>query len=267
MDTWRHWCEGWLAHDLEQTLACFTFVADVTTLASHCRFAGDEEMLVARYDGLPFTAVAFHGDDGSAERSPERSRRRLAKAPARLAALTRQLLAPGEEVWLLVGEEQWPLVQAAYHVLEAHEEWQMIFRGDPAALDPGDAVSLGPPDMPEMAALAGREGMAAFERDPLARGPWYGVRRADANGLALVAQGGTHLMLSHAAEIGNVVTARTHRRRGYGSQVVAALVRALHARGKAVFLQVFKDNEAAIACYERLGFERLRTMHLAKCRP
>jgi len=161
-----------------------------------------------------------------------------------------------------VGEEQWQLVQAAYRVLEVHQEWQMLFRGDLAALDPGDAVGLGPPDLPEMAALAHREGMSAFEHDPLAQGPWYGVRRDG----ALVAQGGTHLVLSRAAEIGNIVTARAHRRRGYSSQVVAALVRALHAQGEAVFLQVFKSNVAAIACYERLGFERLRTMYLAKCR-
>jgi len=212
---------------------------------------------VARYDGLPFAAIAFHGHKDD---------------PVRLAALTRQLLAPGEEVWCLVGEEQWPLVRAAYRVLEVHQEWQMLFWGDPSTLDPGDAVPLGPPDMPEMAALACREGMMAFEHDPLAQGPWYGVRRDG----TLVAQGGTHLMLSRAAEIGNVVTARAHRRRGYGSQVVSALVRTLHAQGKGlgretfahqVFLQVFQDNRVAIACYERLGFKPLRTMYLAKCRP
>jgi ribosomal protein S18 acetylase RimI-like enzyme len=81
----------------------------------------------------------------------------------------------------------------------------------------------------------------------------------------LVAQGGTHLTLNRAIEIGNIVTARAHRRQGYGSQVVSALVRALCSGGKSVFLQVFKDNVPAIACYERLGFEPLRTMYLARC--
>ena len=102
----------------------------------------------------------------------------------------------------------------------------------------------------------------AFEQDPLARGPWYGVRR----GRDLVAQGGTHLVLQRIAEIGNLVTAHEHRRHGYCSQVLAALVRAHHARGRSVFLQVFKDNAAAIACYERVGFARRRTMMLARCR-
>lgn len=243
---WRERCETWLARDLEKALVHFTFIADVTTLAAECRFAGDRDVLAARYLGLPFAAIAFHGGDG-----------------VQIAALARQLLSPGETFTCLVGEEQWELVQAACQVLEVHEEHQMIFRGDASALDPGAAERLGPRDLPEMAALARREEMMAFELDPLARGPWYGVRD---DGI-LIAQGGVHLMLSHAVEIGNIVTAREHRRRGFGSQVVAALVRALRAQGKEVFLQVFKDNQAAVPFYEGLGFERLRTMLLARCQP
>jgi ribosomal protein S18 acetylase RimI-like enzyme len=245
LSLWHNRCLEWQERDLEEALACFTFVADVTALAADCRFAGDDETLVARYDGLPFAAISFCGED-----------------VGRIAALTRALLASGEEFWCLVCPQQWPLVQAAYQVLEAHEEWQMLFRGDPAALDPGTALPLGPADLPEMVALARREGMMAFGRDPLARGPWFGARRDG----VLVAQGGTHFIVSRVAELGNIVTAREYRRQGYGSQVVAALVRAHRAQGKAVFLQVFKDNTPAVACYERLGFERLRTMHLARCR-
>ena len=141
----------------------------------------------------------------------------------------------------------------------------MLFRGDPHALDPGNVIPLQKSDLPEMAALAERENMMAFEHNPLAQGPWYGVRSDGAYGPELVAQGGTHLLLSRAVEIGNIVTAREHRRRGYASRVVSALVRALHTREKTVFLQVFKTNRAATACYERLGFQAVRTMCLAKC--
>lgn len=245
LDSWRTRGLDWQARDLEGALAYFTFLADVTALAADCRFAGDDETFMARYDGLPFAALSFYGQDGT-----------------QVATFTRQLLVPGEEFWCLVGREQWRLVQAVFNVLEAHEEWQMLFRGDPAALDPGAAVPLGPADLPEMVTLAQREGMMAFESDPLARGPWFGMRRDG----ALVAQGGTHFTTERVAEIGNIVTAREHRRQGYASQVVAALVQAHRAQGRSVFLQVFKDNAAAIACYERLGFERLRTMILARCR-
>ena len=245
LDRWRERCLAWQASDLEGALAHFTFVADVTALAADCSFAGDAETLVARYDGLPFAAVAFYGDDSR-----------------QIAALTRDLIAAGQPFYCLVGEEQWPLVQRTYRVLELHEEWQMPFRGDPDALDVGDAVPLGPADLRQMAALAEREGMMAFERDPLARGAWYGVR----HGRDLVAQGGTHLVLQRIAELGNLVTAHEHRRRGYCSQILAALVHAHHAQGRAVFLQVFKDNAAAVVCYERVGFVCLRTMMLARCR-
>jgi ribosomal protein S18 acetylase RimI-like enzyme len=245
---WQRRCLEWQERDLEGALADFTFIADVTTLSSDCCFVGEAETLVARYDGLPFSAVAFHGDD-----------------LARIVELTRRLLAPEQAFYCLVGEEQWPSLQAAYRVLAINEEWQMVFRGDPDGLDPGSAVPLGESDWPEMAALAEGEDMMAFEHNPLALGPWYGVRSDRVDGSVLVAQGGTHLQLSRAAEVGNIVTAREHRRRGYASQVVSALVRALHTREKTVFLQVFKTNKAAIACYEHLGFQAVRTMVLAKC--
>lgn len=203
---------------------------------------------MARYDGLPFAAIAFHGDD-----------------PTRIAALTHHLLAPKQGFYCLVGEEQWPNLQAAYRVLETNKELQMVFTEDPDTLEPGSAIPLHASDLSDMAALAEREDMMAFEHDPLARGPWYGIRSDEAEGPELVAQGGTHLLLSRAAEIGNIVTAREHRRRGFATQVVSALIRALHAQGKTVFLQVFETNQAAIACYERLGFRAVRTMLLTKC--
>ncbi len=243
---------AWQGRELEQALADFAFIADMTTLASECRFAGDDEVLVARYDGLPFTAIAFHTRNGST--NPDDASRRV-------TVLTRRLLAPRETFYCLVSEEQRSLVESAFRVLESHEEWQMVFRGDISTLDPGNALPLTSRDLADVKALSQREGMMALEQDPLGRGPWYGVRRDG----SLVAQGGTHLILSRAAEIGNIVTARSHRRRGYASQVVSALLHHLHTGGRTVFLQVFKDNRAAVACYEKLGFERLRTMYLVEC--
>ena len=242
---WRRRCLSWQACDLSQALTHFTFLADVTTLADGCRFVGDRQTLVARYDELPFAAIAFYGTD-----------------PARIRALVGDLVGPDEWFYCLVGEAMWPLTQAAFSVIETNDEWQMIFRGDPATLDPGDAQPLTPSDLPAMARLAEREEMMALEHNPLAQGPCYGIRREG----ELVAQGGTHLMLGQMAEIGNVVTARACRRRGYASSVVAALVRALAERGKTPFLHVFQTNEPAIRCYEALGFEPLRRMILARCR-
>jgi len=250
LTAWRERCLSWQRRDLHHALARVTFIADVTTLAEDCCFAGDERTLVARYDGLPFPAVAFHtwAENGD--------------VPRRLTALTRRLVSPGETFACLVAEQEWPLLQEAYQVLEVHPEWQMVFRADLSGLDPGAAVPLRPWHLEEMRALAQSEDMMAFERDPLSRGPWYG---AWADG-RLVAQGGTHLVLDRAAEIGNVVTARKHRRRGYGTQVVAALLQGLRSQECAAFLHVLEENEAALAFYEHLGFARQRTMILAQCR-
>jgi len=239
--------------DPSGALASFTIIADVTALSEDCTFAADDRGLVALYHGLPFPAVAFS--------VPHRESVNRDSA-ARLARLTRRLVTLREPFVCLVSESEWSVLQSAYEVLEVQPEWQMTFSGDPGALAPGEARRLGSEDMVGMAALAREEGMQAFERDPLTRGPWYGVAR----GGALVAQGGTHLRLAGAAEIGNIVTAKAHRRRGYGTQVVAALVQDLERRGLRIFLHVLKANRSAVAFYEHLGFERQRTMLLTRCR-
>lgn len=56
---WRERCLLWQEQGVACALAYFTFIADVTTLSRDCRFAGDSRTLAVRYDGLPFTAIAF----------------------------------------------------------------------------------------------------------------------------------------------------------------------------------------------------------------
>ena len=228
-------------------LAHFTLAADLTTLREECRFARSEQALVARYDGLPFAALSFWGE-----------------GPAELTGLAGRLVGPGEGFYLLVNEHQAALVERALGVEEVHPEWQMLFEGDPWGLDPGDAVALGPEHLEEMRGLAAEAGLMALEADPFRRGPAFGVWEGGPS--RLVAMGTTHLVVPGAAEIGNVGTRTTHRRRGYARQVVAALVRAHAAEGRRVFLMVFQTNRAAVLLYERLGFARLRPMFLMRCR-
>ena len=254
LTVWRDRFLRWQERDLHGALASFTILADVTTLAEDCTFSADSRALVARYHGLPFPAVAFS--------APHSHTDGLYEAAARVARLSRRLVAPQETFVCLVAEAEWPLLRSSYAVLDVQPEWQMTFCGNAGELDPAGAERLGPQDLPAMTALAHQEGMQAFDRDPLIRGPWYGVRRCG----ELVAQGGTHLLLARAAEIGNIVTARAYRRQGYAAHVVAGLVRDLERRGRRVFLHVLKNNRSAVSLYECLGFEKTRTMLLAQCR-
>ncbi|MBN1937172.1 MAG: GNAT family N-acetyltransferase [Anaerolineae bacterium] len=172
---------------------------------------------------------------------------------------------------------------------EVTPEWQMAFQGDAVTLDVGDAVALTAADWLAMRALAERGGAHALEQNALDKGPYYGVWRDG----ALVSMAGTHLALDCVrpilqdrcflcknflsseqalfgsdlfgiGEIGNVVTDPDCRRRGYASLAVAATTRALRAQGLQVILHVYQSNTGAIACYERLGFERTREMYLVR---
>ncbi len=220
-----------------------TLLADFTTLRQRCRIAlGADGVLAARYLDLPFAAVSFYGQgDG-------------------LRAALSELLSPGESCYALVGDEQLEQLQAVAALRHVDLEWQMVYRGDVTTLASGDALPLGDADWPDMAALAERGGMFAFERNALEKGPYSGVRRDQ----RLVAMAGTHLQLDWMAEIGNVVTDPAYRRRGLGSMAVAATVKALVADGLLVVLQVFKSNAGAVAFYQALGFECLNTMYLVQ---
>jgi ribosomal protein S18 acetylase RimI-like enzyme len=234
-----------LLADPDWVLAHFTLAADLTTLQEECRFVRSGEALMARYGGLPFPALAFLGRD-----------------PGQLAGLAAQLVGPDESFYLLLNEGQAQLAEWAFAVEQVQPEWQMLFAGDPADLDPGRAVPLRAADLGAMRDLAADAGLMALESDPFRYGPAFGVWEAG----QLVAMGATHLRVPGAAEIGNVATRAAHRRRGYARQAVAALVQAHVAVGRRVFLMVFQANHAAVRLYEDLGFVRLRPMFLMCCR-
>lgn len=232
--------------DLDWTLAHFTFVANVTTLATECDIAHSPLMSVASCRSLPQFALAFMG-----------------RSADLLATYATFLTDPGSEVDMLVNDCQRAVVEEAFEVAEMTPQWQMLFRGDPDSLSPGRATQLADNDFSAVKALARTEDfpLRAHSQEPFTHGPAYGIweRRR------LVSMGTTALCVPGAAQIDNILTHSDYCRQGYGSAVVAALVATHRAEGRHVFTVIEQDNEAGIEFLRSLEFERVRPMYRMHC--
>ena len=147
------------------------------------------------------------------------------------------------------------------HRFEREGEYQKMWLPDlsrvPKATHPG-LVELGPADRPELEAFyrdaytPEERGSRFFEPYMLEAGPWFGIRE---NG-ALRSAGGVHICSRRygVGSLGNVATIPAARRRGLGREVSAAICRSLSTQVELIGLNVATENDAAVRCYERLGF-------------
>lgn len=91
-----------------------------------------------------------------------------------------------------------------------------------------------------------------FEPEMLELNRYMGIRK----GGRLIAAAGTHVYspAQNAAAIGNITTLPEYRGRGIGARVTAGLSQLLLSEGMRVGLNVKIDNQAAVACYRKIGY-------------
>ncbi|MFS3136158.1 GNAT family N-acetyltransferase [Gluconacetobacter sacchari] len=158
------------------------------------------------------------------------------------------LLAPGEEVWL-VEKAGYPAPPGLECVSTA-ECLQMVA----THMTGGDCdfsfSVLGEDDAAEMRALAALARPGPFLAESWRLGGFVGLRAAG----RLVAMAGERMKPGHFTEISGVCTHPDHRGRGYAGFLMRAVARRILERGETPFLHTYTDNISAIALYRSLGF-------------
>jgi predicted GNAT family acetyltransferase len=93
-------------------------------------------------------------------------------------------------------------------------------------------------------------------------GPYYCIKREN----EIVSVAGVHFVTPEVAQLGNIITAKPFRGRGYGTQCTYALISSLRSKTKLVSLFVLENNDQAIKIYEKLGFQKRRRLAYATLR-
>jgi ribosomal protein S18 acetylase RimI-like enzyme len=144
---------------------------------------------------------------------------------------------------------------APRYASESHGEMLKLALADRARLagvDVGAVVRLGPDDRAEVERFFAHAYPGNwFDPRMLETGQYFAIRDGE-----LVAAGGVHVYspAERVAALGNIAVAESHRGRGLGTRVTARICRSVLEAVDHVGLNVRRDNRAAVACYERLGF-------------
>ncbi|MBE9169892.1 GNAT family N-acetyltransferase [Pleurocapsales cyanobacterium LEGE 06147] len=147
-----------------------------------------------------------------------------------------------------------------YHIRSHGLHYKMALRetSSIAAIATSDVLPLSITDGEELKQLyAESYPENFFDKRMLATGYYYGMRLDG----KLVSVAGIHVYSPRyrVAVLGNITTHPQFRGRGLAKTVTAKVCQALIPTVEHIGLNVKADNYNAIACYEKLGFERIAT--------
>jgi predicted GNAT family acetyltransferase len=180
-----------------------------------------------------------------------------AAALTALAALVR----PGESV--LLAQVPQIVIPAGFVAVKELKGVQMLAtRRMPPESAPGDILTLGDRDAPEMLALAKLTEPGPFLPRTHVMGRFLGIR-IDGR---LAAMAGERMRFPGYTEVSAVCTHPDFRGRGLARCLSAAVVAGIEARGDQPFLHAWKTNRTAISLYEGLGFELRTEINVAELR-
>ena len=145
-----------------------------------------------------------------------------------------------------------------FKILLAETGEQMIGTPAESAIPGVEAVALGVADVPAMMELTELTKPGPFSARTHELGLFLGIR-ADGQ---LVAMAGERMKPANYTEMTAVCVHPSHRGRGYGQLLLAAISRQILTRGEIPFLHVFSSNSSAIALYRRQGMEIRRRLHV-----
>ncbi len=136
-------------------------------------------------------------------------------------------------------------------VLHSHSEQQMI-ANPPKKIECGDVrvEKVGKNELKSLDSFYGDHSAEAWLPVQLKAGPYYCVKD---NG-KIISAAGVHIVTPQIAQLGNIITDKTHRNRGFATACTSVLATDLASKGRIISLFVRKDNDPAIHVYEKLGF-------------
>lgn len=171
--------------------------------------------------------------------------------PDGVAAVLRDLIRP-RAAYVAALSEHLPRIEPLYRIDPGPQMVRMWVDGSTFRPAPGTVQRLHPADIGDLNRLYNLGFTSWLPSEAIGHGVYFGIRA----GRQLVAAAGTHVVSadSRLSVVGNVMTLREYRGRGYAKMTTSAVTEELLRTSDQVVLNVRADNPPALSAYRSLGY-------------